>query len=398
MKKKIKVSEARLGMYIESLCGSWVNHPFWKKSFLLDKQQDLEELLACGTEEMWIDTGIGEDVANAPKPQDEDGESGNIEKTPPPSPVLLSEELQRARKIRARGRVAIKEMFKQAFNKELFHLDHVLILVDEIRKSIARNQSAFLSLMREKEEKEYLSLHSISMCALMVILGRKMGMDNETVLSLGLAGLLQDIGSVDIPPELLNKQGELTPAEFEIVKVHPKRGWEILNAHNLDNIVMDVCLHHHERIDGKGYPNKLPVDMLTVFSRMAAVCDTYDSLISDSSYRKGVSPASAIRSMAKWQDTQFDRSVFHAFVSAVGIYPCGTLLRLRSERLAVVEEQSPVSLSTPIVRVFFSIKRDQPIFQEWVDLSKGHDSIVSVEEAASVEKQFRINLKTMSVL
>lgn len=387
-------------MYIDSLCGSWVDHPFWKKSFLLDQQHDLEELLVCGTEEMWIDTDIGADVADAPKPKvdEDDTAAENHEKSLPPSPVRLGDELQRARDIRAKGRLAIKEMFNQAFNKELFKLDRALIIVDEIKKSTARNQSAFLTLLREKEDKDYLCLHAISTCALMIMLGRKMGMDSETILSLGLAGLLQDIGSVDIPPELLGKKGELTPAEFAIIKAHPKRGGDILRAHNLDNIVMDVCLHHHERVDGTGYPDGLAFDSLALFSRMAAICDTYDSLISDSSYRKGVSPANAIRSMAKWQDTQFDRSVFHAFVQTVGIYPCGTLVRLQSGRLAVVEEQSLMSLSMPIVRVFFSYKKDQPIFQEWVDLSKGQDKIVSVEEIAVVEKELRIDLKIMSVL
>lgn len=169
----------------------------------------------------------------------------------------------------------------------------------------------------------------------------------------------------------------------------------MLKEYRLDNIVMDVCLHHHERMDSKGYPDGLPVDSLSLFARMAAICDTYDSLISDCCYRKGISPAKAIREMAKWQEGQFDKEVFHAFVRTMGIYPFGTLVKLKSGRVAMVEEQSNKSLSAPIVRVFFSTRVNEPIFQEFVDLSKVQDTIVSVEEADELSKELRIDLKMM---
>ena len=397
MKKKIKVSEARLGMYIDSLCGRWIDHPFWRKSFLLDQQKDLDGLLACGTEEIWINTDLGLDVETQPDDESymEAVEEKKIELEPP---VILSEEIRRARKIHTQGRIDVTDMFKRACNKEELRLDRVLILVDEIRRSTARNQNAFLSLSRSRGKEDYLCLHSIATCALMIMLGRNMGMDHETVISLGLAGLLHDIGNIGFPDDLLNKPGELTQKEYEIIKTHPIRGWEILNEHHLDNIVLDVCLHHHERMDCKGYPEQPPLDSLSLFARMAAICDTYDSLISDSYYRKGISPATAIREMTKWQASQFDKEVFHAFVRTVGFYPFGTLVKLKSGRVAVVEEQSKKSLATPIVRVFFSTRVDEPIFQEWIDLSKVPDKIVSIEEAADLEAELRIDLRVMSVI
>jgi HD-GYP domain-containing protein (c-di-GMP phosphodiesterase class II) len=399
MKKKIKVSEVRLGMYIDSLCGKWIAHPFWRKSFMLDQQKDLDELRVCGTEELWIDTDRGLDVESAevPKEKTED-DASQQEKAESEPPVVLVDEIRRARKIHTQGRMDVTEMFKRACNKEEFRFDRALLLVDEIRRSTARNQNAFLGLIRPKDINDYLCLHSIAVCALMLMLGRKMGMDHETLISVGLAGLLHDIGNIGFPDDLLNKPGTLTQEEYNIVKTHPQRGWNILSAHKLDNIVLDVCLHHHERMDSTGYPEGLPTDSLSVFARMAAICDTYDSLISDSHYRKGISPANAIREMTKWQDGQFDKQVFHAFVKTVGIYPYGTLVLLKSGRLAVVEEQSSKSLSAPIVRVFFSTRIDEPILQEWVDLSKVQDAIVSVEEADVLEEELRIDLRLMSVI
>ncbi len=400
MKKKINVRDARLGMYIDSLCGRWIDHPFWRKSFLLDQQKDLDELLVCGTQELWINTELGLDVesaisADSTPPDTEATDQKTIEQEPP---VILSDEIKRARKIHSQGRIDVTDMFKRACNKEELRLDRVLILVDEIRRSTARNPNAFLSLTRSKNKEDYLCLHSIATCALMIMLGRKMEMDQETIISLGLAGLLHDIGNIGFPEELFHQPGKLTQEEYNIVKTHPIRGWEILNEHHLDNIVLDVCLHHHERMDGKGYPDSLPLDSLSLFARMAAICDTYDSLISDSYYRKGISPANAIREMTKWQEGQFDKTVFHAFVKTVGFYPFGTLVKLKSGRVAVVEGQSKKSLSSPIVRVFFSTRIDEPIHQDWIDLSKVQDAIVSVEEADELSEELRIDLRIMSVI
>lgn len=397
MKKKINVSDVRLGMFIDSLCGNWIDHPFWRKAFLLDQQKDMDALLACGTKELWIDTDLGVDVesAIAPESPPTNPASGTPKKVEVEPPVILSDEIKRARKIHTQCRMAVTDMFKMACNRDEFKLDHALILVDEIRRSTARNQNAFLSLTRSKEKEEYLCLHSIAVCALMIMLGRQMGMDHETIITLGLAGLLLDIGNIGLPAKLVNKPGKLTLEEYNLVKTHPMRGWEMLNGRRLDNIVLDVCLHHHERMDGKGYPECLPVDSLSLFARMAAICDTYDSLVSDCYYRKGISPARAIREMVKCQEGQFDQKIFHAFIKTVGIYPFGTLVKLKSGRVAIVEEQSNKSLSAPIVRVFFSTKINEPIFQEWVDLSKVQDTIASVEEADELSKELRINFKTM---
>ena len=405
MKKKININDLRLGMYIDSLCGSWIDHSFWKKSFLLNQQKDLDGLLVCGTQELWIDTDFGTDVGSAivqesalQDAETEETETEEPEKPELDPPVILGDEIKRARKIHTQGRLDVTDMFKRACNKEELRLDRALILVDEIRRSTARNSNAFLGLTRAKERENYLSLHSIATCALMIMLGRQMRMDHETILSLGLAGLLHDIGSIGFPEDLANKPGTLTQEEYNIVKTHPLRGWEILKGHNLDNIVLDVCLHHHERMDCAGYPERPPIDSLSVFARMAAICDTYDALISDSYYRRGMSPAHAIREMTKWQEGQFDQKIFHAFVKTVGIYPFGTLVKLKSGRVAVVEGQSSKNLSSPIVRVFFSTRVDQPIFQEWIDLSKVQDAIVSVEEADDLSEELRIDLRIMSVL
>ena len=410
MKKKISVNDIRLGMYIDSLCGNWINHPFWKRSFLLDQQKDLDALLVCGTKELYIDTDRGLDVAAPDEPaavevpaapEEDSKRERNLE-----PPVVLADEIKRARKIHAQAQLDVTEMFHRACNEDELRLDRALILVDDIRRSTARNPHALLSMTRNRDRGNYLSQHSIAVSALMIMLGRQMEMDHETILSLGLAGLLHDIGYVGLPDEMLNVPGKLSIEEYNVAKDHPKRGWEILKSHRLDNIVQDVCLHHHEQINGEGYPDQLTQDALTVFSRMAAICVAYDMLVADSyhlfrygvRFQKGISPANAIRQMTMWQEARFDKQIFHAFIKTMGIYPFGTLVKLKSGRVAVVEGQSNKSLTAPIVRVFFSVRVNEPIQQQWVDLSKVQDAIVGVSEPEELEKELGINLKIMSVV
>jgi putative nucleotidyltransferase with HDIG domain len=241
-----------------------------------------------------------------------------------------------------------------------------------------------LSLTRLKNKDDHTYQHSVAVSVLMIALGKQLGMEGDKLKSLGMAGMLHDIGKMLVPGEILNKPGKLTPTEFDIIKTHTQHGWEILKAcDDVDDITLDVCLHHHERIDGTGYPEQLSGEAISLFSRMAAVCDVYDGMTSDSCYKKAISPAEAIRKMAELQSKYFDQTVFHAFVKAVGIYPTGTLVKLKSGRLAVVAEQSTKSLTTPIVKVFFSTKVNEPVFPELVDLSKLPDPIASVENPAN---------------
>ena len=137
-----------------------------------------------------------------------------------------------------------------------------------------------------------------------------------------------------MPLDILNKPGKLTDAEFDVMRSHPVRGHELLQeARGADPAAMDVCLHHHERFDGGGYPHKLPNDQLNQLVRMGSICDVYDAITSNRPYKIGWDPADSIGKMASWKG-QFDPVVFATFVKSVGIYPTGSLVRLHSDRLA----------------------------------------------------------------
>ena len=182
----------------------------------------------------------------------------------------------------------------------------------------------------------------------------------------------------------LNMPGKLTDSEFDTMREQPEAGASLLiDSQQVSALVLDVCLYHHEKVDGSGYPHGLAGEQISLLARMAAVCDVYDAVTSARPYKAGWEPAESIRKMAGWKG-HFDERVFQAFVRTVGIYPTGSLVRLQSGRLGVVLEQHEQSLLTPMVKVFFSAKSKQPIPQEVIDLSKlvGRERIVGRESAA----------------
>jgi len=259
-------------------------------------------------------------------------------------------------------------------------------LVDEISSSVMRNPGALISLARLKTADDYTYMHSVAVCALMVSLARQLKLDEKQIREAGMSGLLHDLGKAMIPMEILNKPGKLTDEEFDLIKSHPAEGHRLLvEGGTVGEIPLDVCLHHHEKVDGRGYPHQLKDEQISLFAKMGGVCDVYDAITSNRPYKAGWDPAESIRKMTEWCNGHFDTNVFQSFIKSIGIYPIGSLVRLSSGRLAVVTEQSEKSLLTPNVKVFFSTKANTYIKPEVIYLSRPGipEKIASREDAAT---------------
>jgi HD-GYP domain-containing protein (c-di-GMP phosphodiesterase class II) len=253
----------------------------------------------------------------------------------------------------------------------------------QIAASVERNPGVMSALLRLRRQDAYTYAHSVSVGALMIGLGQQLGLEADRLPEIGMAGLLHDIGKVGIELELLNKKGRLTDEEFERLRNHAPYGHRLLVKGNASEIALEVARHHHERTDGSGYPDRISGENISLYARMAAVCDVYDATTSNRPYKDAWPPAHSLRKMAEWSRSQYDTRIFHAFVRTVGIYPIGTLVRLKSGYLGVVVDQNEIALLTPRVKIFYAIAKGHRIPEKIVDLAKDGDEILSHEDPAA---------------
>jgi HD-GYP domain-containing protein (c-di-GMP phosphodiesterase class II) len=405
MLKKISTRELRLGMHLHRLEGAWMDHPFWRARFVINEAADLHKLHACGVAECWIDTDLGSDVADAAvtaptaalPAQAGEAAAPAAQAAPDATPVPprmgsvptqeFGAELREAAAICRRGREAVSNMFAEARLGKALDTEACRALVEEVALSVERNAGALVSLARLKSKDDYSYMHSVAVCALMVALARQLGMDEAQCREAGIAGLMHDVGKALMPLELLGKTGKLSEAEWLVMRTHPERGHALLlEGGTAPPAALDVALHHHERVDGTGYPHRLAGEAISRFARMGAICDVYDAITSNRPYKAGWDPADSIAKMASWKG-HFDARLFTAFVHSLGIYPTGSLVRLESGRLAVVAEQSPGALLTPVVVAFFSTRTQMHVPPQRIDLARPGcgDRIVAREGAAAAQ-------------
>ncbi len=393
MLKRISVNQLTLGMHLKEFCGSYLDHPFWRTGFVLTQKKDLTAILTSSIKEVWIDCDKGLDVAVGQCVASEVEDETLVEEQQKQvaqgqrqiAPVSAAVEIERASKICRQSKQAVVSMFEEARMGNAVDVGGAKQLVEEINDSVARNPGALISLARLKTADDYTYMHSVAVCAMMVALAKQMGLDEVQTRSAGLAGLLHDLGKAVMPMDVLNKPGKLTDAEFVIIKGHPVEGHKMLTTGaNVDPLALEVCLHHHEKMDGSGYPDGLKGDEISQFAKMGAVCDVYDAITSNRPYKSGWDPAESLRKMAEWANGHFDPNVFQAFVKSMGIYPVGSLVKLTSGRIGVVIEQTAKSLTTPSVKVFFSTKSNMRIPPVIVNLSVADtkEKIVGREDPA----------------
>ena len=397
MHKKIATNDLCLGMYVQRLCGSWLDHPFWKQHFEVDAKH-LAQLRASCVKEVWIDTAKGVDVVvlEEAEPDDVEGDDvafidevgaalciDSIEKIEAQA-CSMADELARATLVVGQARGAMKALFEEVRLGSAIDAVHCMPLVNDITASVKRNPGAIVSLARLKTSDDYTYMHSVAVCALMVSLARQLELSEADTREAGLAGLVHDLGKALMPIDVLNKHGSLTDEEYTIMRTHPVVGHRMLmEARGVGPGAMGVALHHHEKVDGSGYPDGLVGDAIPLFARMGAVCDVYDAVTSQRPYKAAWDPASSIQKMAQWsRDGHFDEIVFRAFVRALGIYPIGSLVRLKSQQLGVIVDRARGTLLKPMVKVFYDVRSKTRFEPRAIDLSSRDcdEEIVSRED------------------
>jgi putative nucleotidyltransferase with HDIG domain len=297
-------------MFIEDLEGAWNDNPFATRRFLLETDEQLAALKRSKITGVIINTTMGIDVAATSAPV---AKVRNAARARAASPSF-DERKKVVSHMIAQSEAVVEDLFKDARAGASVTVAQARPVVEQISDTMRRDPRVFLSVSRLKSKDETTFLHSISVSALMAQFARYLKLDTETIELLGMCGLLHDIGKMNVPDDILSKEGKLTDSELQLMRNHPALGHAILsNGGDMPDVVLDVCLHHHERLDGKGYPNGLAGDEISLPVRISSICDVYEAITSTRPYKRAWKQSDAIAWMLERQG-QFDRPLLREFI------------------------------------------------------------------------------------
>ncbi len=213
--------------------------------------------------------------------------------------------------------IAIKTNTSEDIEDVITNAENNLYANKVLHGQSLRNQViiALFDALKEKYEEE--RYHSDRVSRYCVLMGEELNLTQNEKLELELAGRMHDIGKITIPDQILKKPGALTDEEWEIMKNHTTNGYQILRSADQYSELAEYALTHHERIDGKGYPQGLVGEDIPLFSRIIGICDAYEAMTADRPYRKALSNEVAIEELERCAGTQFDSKLVKIFVKKV---------------------------------------------------------------------------------
>jgi HD-GYP domain-containing protein (c-di-GMP phosphodiesterase class II) len=341
------VGDLQIGMYVSSLDRPWLETPFLIQGFAIANQQDIDEL-AKHCRHVYIDI----EKAHTPRNQStlislknfSRPDRKKIQELIPHRKLRqytdqtnIDEELALADQVMLGFTDTIMTLFKQFEKNTPININVVRQSIEPMVESIIRNPDACIWLTRLKNADDYTYHHAVSSSVWAVALGRHIGLPKIDLQTLAIGVSLFDIGKMRLPKELLDRRGKLTEEEFKLVQSHVQLGIDCLKEmKGINNGIMDIVAHHHERHDASGYPNQLRGDAIPVFARIASIADCYDAITTRRPYAEPISPGQAVRKLFEWRNKGFQAELVEEFIQAIGIYPAGTLVELSNGDVGVV--------------------------------------------------------------
>ncbi len=364
-------------MYVSNLDRPWLETPFLLQGFMIESYDDIKKLREhC--EFVYVDSRrskldestIKRKVRSQPRQTKQQLFTGRNLK-PHEDQVAWNVEFPQAEKAVAELSRGVDEIFDQASRGDGLDVVRVRKAVEPIIESILRNPDACIWLALLKQQDAYTYQHSLGTAIWSVALGRQLGLPKSDLRSLAIGGLLFDVGKLCLEPELLSTDRPLTEDDYEKVRSHVSLGVEMIRETGLMNQdVLDMIAHHHERHDGSGYPAGLSGSAIPVFARIAAIVDCYDAVTSHRPYASAITPISAIKLLNERKGIDFQPELVEEFIQAVGIYPAGSLVELSSGEVAVVVAQYRTQRLRPQVMVMLDAEKHPLPKSRMLDLKK----------------------------
>jgi len=284
--------------------------------------------------------------------------------------IPFDQEFERAKTLHADAKARVEEAMLLAKIGKPFDIDGIEEMANGLIDSIVSNRNTLCMMTVLKSQDNYLYEHSVNCGVLMGIFARHMKLSMDVIHDLVTGAILHDIGMIEVPAEIINKPGKLTPPEEKEMERHIVLGRKILEKNRgVPAIAFEVCKQHHERLDGQGYMQKMHSHQINQYGRVGAIVDIYDALTSQRSYRKAFSPAAAMKKLLEMSGGQLDAKLVYQFIQCINIYPVGSLVQLDDSRVGVVHELNVFKKDKPKVRVFYSGKDKHYFEAKTVDLA-----------------------------
>jgi len=287
-------------------------------------------------------------------------------------------ELKQAQQIFTQSKAIQQKLFSDALSGSTLDLSPVVEVTNKSIDAIFNSPDSLACMLNIRDKDEYLLEHSVAVSVYITIFARYLSLDRDIIEQLSIGAFLHDIGKIKIADEILNKPGKLTDDEFTIMKTHANHSIDIIKkTPGISALSLEVAALHHEKLNGTGYPFQVLADDISKYGRMIAICDIFDALTATRVYKKGFAHGKAfaiLRELAK--QGQLDANLVDHFIKCVGVFPVGSLVQLKSNKLALVKHRNDKDPINPQVHSFYSVKLNHFLNKQEIDLSDSEDFIV----------------------
>ncbi len=359
--KNLPVAELKFGMYVASLDCPWTDTPFMFQGFVLETEEQLETLKKF-CKSVFVDEARSELRELAP--------------LKPFTPrykvqVPVEREVEKAKAAHRSTQATVREMLHSVRVNRTLDTSSVEQAVTSMTESVLRNPDALLLFSRLREKGDYLQSHALDTAVYLTSFGRFLELSVDQISLLGYVGLMQDVGKLRVPDEILKKRERLTAAEMTEARRHVQHSVDILReTGGLPPEVAELAALHHERRDGSGYPKGLKGAEIGMIGCIAAIADVFDALTGERPYANAVSPSTALSMLYKWRGTLFDATLIEQFIRFVGIFPLGSVVEFNSGEIGIVIAQNLQKRLQPRVMIIRDPSGAELKPQKLLDLSR----------------------------
>ena len=363
---KLPVSQLTLGMFVCAIDKSDQGRLAIANAGQIKHKDAIAKLTKNGIKFVWVDTERSAEHCGFKRKA-----SNNIPPEPKKPLVTRENQQKQAQVILTEAKDLIRKVLSETFEGKAIEVAPFEALADSMIESVLLDEDALRCMSALRSKDAYLLEHSVNVAFLLVTFGKYLKLDRSILREMAVGGILHDIGKIKVDNKVLHKPGKLTPEEFEHMKLHQVYALEIMNeTKGLSQVSKDVCLMHHEKLDGRGYPRGLKAEEIPLHGRMSCIVDIFDALTATRCYKEAMSPAAAFKILLSLTPFHLDQELVYEFIRCVGVYPVGSLVELSDGRVGIVWTSKDRDALHPIVKCFYSLKAKRYTDVVMVDLLK----------------------------